>query len=172
MTLLVDTGVWLSAADADEPRHADSADLVRRHRGELIAPAPVVAETAWLIEARLGPAHEARFLRLVTAGELRVVALAIADYQRCIDLIDRYADLSLGLVDASLVAVEAWGCSPSEAAGAGSCRLSTPRRARRERPVLPRCPQPRWPRSIGRRHQGRPSWWPRQPMPATSRHDG
>ena len=42
--LLVDTGVWLSAADADEPRHADCARLLRRHRADLVTPAPVVAE--------------------------------------------------------------------------------------------------------------------------------
>jgi predicted nucleic acid-binding protein len=41
----------------------------------------------------------------VTAGELRVVDLVLADYQRCVALIERYADLRLGLVDASIVTV-------------------------------------------------------------------
>jgi uncharacterized protein len=31
--------------------------------------------------------------------------LAVADYQRCVDLIERYADLGLGLVDASVITV-------------------------------------------------------------------
>jgi hypothetical protein len=34
-----------------------------------------------------------------------VVDLAVADYQRCVELIERYADLGLGLVDTSVVTV-------------------------------------------------------------------
>ena len=105
MAVLADTGVFVSAADTDEPRHEVCAELLRRHRGELVVAAPVVAETAWFIESRLGPSAEADFWRLVTSGELRVVDLGVADYQRCIALIDTYADLGLGLVDASIVAV-------------------------------------------------------------------
>jgi len=104
MAVLVDTGVFVSAADTDEPRHAACAQLLRAHRGELVVAAPVVPETAWLIESRLGPAAEVRFLRLVTSGELHVVDLTLIAYQRCIDLIEAYADMGLGLVDASLVA--------------------------------------------------------------------
>ena len=105
MAVLVDTGVLVSAADTDEPRHAACAGLLREHQSELVVPAPVVPETAWLVESRLGPAAEVRFLRLVTAGALHVVDLSVADYERCIDLIERYADLGLGLVDASIVAI-------------------------------------------------------------------
>jgi predicted nucleic acid-binding protein len=105
VAILVDTGVFVSAADADEPRHHACAELLERHRGELAVAGPVVPETAWLLEARLGPAAEVRFLRLITTGQLDVVDLALADYQRCIELIERYADLGLGLVDASVVAI-------------------------------------------------------------------
>jgi hypothetical protein len=35
-------------------------------------PPRVVAETAWMIESRLGPAAEARFLGLVIEGHLQV----------------------------------------------------------------------------------------------------
>jgi uncharacterized protein len=105
MAVLVDTGVFVSAADADEPRHHQCAQMLDEHRGELVVAAPVVPETAWLLEARLGPSAEVRFLRLVTAGELRVIDLVLADYQRCVTLIERYVDLRLGLVDASIVTV-------------------------------------------------------------------
>lgn len=103
--LLVDTGVLFAAADADEPRHRDCADLLRSRRAELVVVAPVVAESAWLIEDRLGPGAEARFLRLVARGDLRVLDLTVSDYERCIELVEQYADLGLGFVDASIVAV-------------------------------------------------------------------
>jgi predicted nucleic acid-binding protein len=41
----------------------------------------------------------------VARGELTVVDLKRDDNARCADLINRYADLGLGLVDASIVAV-------------------------------------------------------------------
>ena len=105
MAVVVDTNVFISAADTDEPRHDQCARLLDRRRGELVVPAPVVPETAWLLEARLGPSAEVRFLRLVTTRKIRVVDLTLADYERCVTLIEQYADLGLGLVDASIVTV-------------------------------------------------------------------
>lgn len=104
MSVVVDTGVFVSAADTDEPRHVDCASVLTSHSGQLVTSAAVVAETAWLIEDRLGPAAEARFLTMVI-NHVRVVDLTKAAYQRCIELIDRYADMGLGLVDASIVAI-------------------------------------------------------------------
>jgi hypothetical protein len=71
----------------------------------MVMSAPVVAETSWMIESRLGPQAEARFLRLVTSGEIEVIDLTVADYLRCVELIETYADLGLGLVDASVVTI-------------------------------------------------------------------
>ncbi|MGK2886694.1 MAG: type II toxin-antitoxin system VapC family toxin [Rhodococcus sp. (in: high G+C Gram-positive bacteria)] len=102
--LLVDTGIFVSAADRDEPRHAACADLLRGH-GDLAVTASVIPEAAWMIERRLGPAAEARFLTLVTSDRFDLVDLISDDYQHVIGLIERYADLSLGFVDASLVTV-------------------------------------------------------------------
>jgi predicted nucleic acid-binding protein len=105
VTILVDTGVFLAAADADDDDHERCSRLLRDRRGELTVPAPVIPETAWQIERNLGPASEAGFLRLITSGEIRVVDLTIADYGRCAELIETYADMGLGLVDASVVTV-------------------------------------------------------------------
>lgn len=65
----------------------------------------MIPEAAWLIEARLGPAAEARFLTLVTSPRCEIVDLTSADYERTIELINTYIDLGLGFVDASVIAV-------------------------------------------------------------------
>jgi predicted nucleic acid-binding protein len=103
--IVVDTGIAYGAADRDDPDHAACADVLRSHAGELVIPTPVVVEASWLIADRLGPAAEVGFLRSVAAGELRRVDLDEADWERVVELVDRYADLNLGLVDASIVAV-------------------------------------------------------------------
>ena len=52
-----------------------------------------------------GVPAEAAFLRLVTTGDVQVVDFSMDDYERCIALVEQYADLGLGFVDASIVAV-------------------------------------------------------------------
>lgn len=103
--LPLDTNVIIAAADTDEPHHPACAELLRRHRGELVVPTPVVVESSWLIEDRLGPGAEAKFLRSVTSGVLRRLDLTEDDWERVTTLVETYADLGLGLVDASVIAV-------------------------------------------------------------------
>ena len=67
--------------------------------------APVIPECAWQVERNVGPATEAAFLRHMASGQFKVVELRAADYERCAELIDTYADLGLGVVGASVVTV-------------------------------------------------------------------
>ena len=104
--IIVDTGVILAVADGSDADHDRSDDLLGGYPGrELLVPATVIVESSWLIEDRLGPAAEAAFLRSFPAGELTRVDLVDPDWQRAVELIETYADLGLGLVDASIVAV-------------------------------------------------------------------
>lgn len=103
--LLVDTNVWLSAADQRSQRHRDSVALLTAHEHELAAPAPVIAESAWLILDRLGTTAHNRFLALVGSREIEPIDLTESDWQRIGELCRQYDDLRLDAVDASLVAV-------------------------------------------------------------------
>lgn len=105
MSLIVDTGVLLAAADEDDADHDACASLLLERRGELKVPAPVVPECAWQIETHLGPLAEASFIGLIITGELEVIDLTLTDYRRCGELIEAYADLGLGFVDASVVTI-------------------------------------------------------------------
>jgi predicted nucleic acid-binding protein len=103
--LLVDTNVFLAAADRRSARHEDCASLLRANRHELATTVPVVAESSWLILDRLGTRPQAEFVRTVSSGGLEAVELTTPDWQRCVELIEGYADLRLDLMDASLIAV-------------------------------------------------------------------
>jgi uncharacterized protein len=102
--LLVDTNVLLAAVDVSTPEHRRCAALLD-DRTDLIIVTTVATETAWMIESRLGPRAEFVFVSSIAAGELTVVELTQADWLRSAQLIEIYADLGLGLVDASVVAV-------------------------------------------------------------------
>lgn len=104
--VVVDTGVVLAAADADDAWHGRAAEVLQvRDAHRLVLPAPVATEAAWLIGSRLGPSTEAAFVASIAAGEFTLVDLTATDWVRCAELIARYADLGLGLVDAAVVAV-------------------------------------------------------------------
>jgi uncharacterized protein len=103
--LLVDTNIWVAAQDATDP-HTDSCQhLLRERMGQLAAPVTVITETCWFLEDRHGPAAEARFLRMLNIGVLTPIDLLQEDWARTLELVETYATLGLGTVDASLIAV-------------------------------------------------------------------
>lgn len=104
--IVVDTGVLYAVADAADADH-DAADslLTSYDPAEFVVPVPVVVESSWLIESRLGPAAEAGFLDSVVSGELRTAELTTGDWSRVAELVAIYADMRLGIVDASVVAI-------------------------------------------------------------------
>ncbi len=68
-------------------------------------PAPVIVEVCWLLARRMSPQIEAAFLVSLRHGDPRVEPLGPGDYQRAAELVETDADLDLGFVDASVVAV-------------------------------------------------------------------
>lgn len=78
---------------------------MREHVGQLLTTVPVLIETGWSVESRLGAAAEVRLYRMVTTRELEIEPLDDTDWVRIAELTEKYADFPLGGVDASLVAV-------------------------------------------------------------------
>lgn len=103
--MLIDTNIWLAAADRRSDRHGECAQVVRAYESNLASPVPVIAETSWLLLDRLGPSAHLGFLRMVTAGRLQALEQGDEDWRRCTELVERYADLRLDLMDASLIAL-------------------------------------------------------------------
>lgn len=68
-------------------------------------PVLVVTEVAYLLATRLGPEAEVKFLGDLAGGSLTPVDVEPADWLRIAELVAKYADLPLGTVDASVVAV-------------------------------------------------------------------
>jgi predicted nucleic acid-binding protein len=103
--VIVDTGVFVAAANGDEPRHNACAELLQTAAGHLVVPAMVVAEATYMIEQAKGPTAEAAFIRSLRSSRYRIEAPTDADLQRIAELIETYADLPLGGTDASVIAL-------------------------------------------------------------------
>jgi len=102
--LLVDTNIWLAAADRSSRHHQPCAQLLISHAHELASTVPVIAETSWLLLDRNGPASQHQFLNTIATGHVAVIDLTPADWERVTELVDTYADLSLDIIDASTIA--------------------------------------------------------------------
>ena len=103
--IVCDTGPLYAAADRSDAHHAQCAELLSRLSRPIVVPISVVIETSYLIERRLGPAAEAGFLTALAGRDFRVEQLSCEDLQRMAELVHQYADLPLGMVDASVVTV-------------------------------------------------------------------
>lgn len=105
MALILDTGPLLAAIDAADPDHQACAGLLTEASEDLVVPALVLAELDYWCGRRLGPRAWLTFLDDVIAGAFRVESPSRADLARCRELQHEYADLDLGVVDASVIAL-------------------------------------------------------------------
>ena len=105
MALICDTGPLLAALDAADPDHERCARLLTDADEDLVVPALVLAELDYWCGRRLPPEAWLIFLDDLLAGVYRVEPPIRADLARCRELQARYADLGLGVVDASVLAL-------------------------------------------------------------------
>jgi uncharacterized protein len=79
--------------------------MFRAARRPCLVPQPVIAEVCYLLERERGSQVEAAFLRSFGRREMTLAPLAIEDTDRMAELVRIYASLSLGGVDAAVIAV-------------------------------------------------------------------
>ena len=102
MALIVDTGPLVAMLDASDPDHRQCADLLHGSAEPRVVPVCVLVE----VECLLRPWPDA-FPALLTdfeTGALELVDLPARWLLRAGELIARYRELSLGLVDATVIA--------------------------------------------------------------------
>lgn len=105
--IIVDTGVLYALADHTDAHHRACTDWLRTTREELTVPSLVITEAAYLIGTRGGATAEALFLEaLVPGGRFQIAELDPAtDLPRMAALVRKYANLPLGTVDATVIAI-------------------------------------------------------------------
>lgn len=105
MALILDTGVVLALANRDDRLHQPCADLVRAAREPLLLPAPTLVEIDYWFRKRLGYTAWRQFVADVERGSYLVEPTTAVDLVRAAELEEQYANLELGFVDASVIAL-------------------------------------------------------------------
>jgi predicted nucleic acid-binding protein len=102
LALIVDTGPLVAMVDATDPDHKRCAELLQRSAERRVVPVCVLVEVEYLL--RPWPKGFAALLADFEAGALELLDLPTRWLSRAGELLDRYRDLPLGLVDATVVA--------------------------------------------------------------------
>jgi uncharacterized protein len=105
VALICDTGPLYAAMDVADQDHDACSRLLESTNEPVLVPSPVVVELDWLAGHRLGTDAFLRFLADAEDGRLEFVDLQAQDLARVRELLDRYRDLSLGFVDAAVLAI-------------------------------------------------------------------
>lgn len=103
MTLVLDTSGLLAAIDGDQRSHESVRDAVQSAEGPLVISPFVLAELDYLLRTRVGFGAEMVLLNEVERRVYRLEAFSARDVAEARAVIERYADLGLGLADASNV---------------------------------------------------------------------
>jgi uncharacterized protein len=105
--VIVDTSALLAFFDTDEPDHAAVAVVLDTATEPLVVSPYVLAELDYLVASRLGVSAELAVLRELAGGAWDLAALGTEDLAQARAVIERYADQSIGLADASIVILAA-----------------------------------------------------------------
>jgi predicted nucleic acid-binding protein len=101
--VIVDTSALLAFFDANEPLHAAVTDVLTSARELLVISPYVLAEVDYLVATRHGSAAELAVLGELTGGAWELASLDLANVHEARAVIEDYADLEIGLADASMV---------------------------------------------------------------------
>ena len=101
--IILDTSGLLSAIDGSQTHHHAAAAALRQAEAPLLLSPFVLAELDYLLATRVSRHAEQALLGQVAEGIYRLESFSRDDVARANEILDRYADLDLGLADASLI---------------------------------------------------------------------
>ena len=101
--VVLDTSVLVAFLDAEDQWNVPVTQALRPHAGALVIPVAILSEVAHFIERDLGQQALRVFVDDIVTGAYGIDC-GQQDWPRILELVDRYADLGLGLADAAVIA--------------------------------------------------------------------
>jgi predicted nucleic acid-binding protein len=105
--IILDTGGLYAYLDYDDAEHGRVRGVVDADPGPFILSPFVLAEADYLVQTRMGVDKECLLLDQVDAGVYTLVTFGDEDVAQAAGLVRQYADLGIGLTDASVAVVAA-----------------------------------------------------------------
>lgn len=101
--VVLDTSALFAALDRGQAHHESVLAALRPYAGTFVLPVTTLAEIAHFIERDLGSRVTSAFVRDIVRGAYELDC-GLNDWPRIQALVDRYADMPLGVADAAVIA--------------------------------------------------------------------
>jgi len=101
--IILDTSGLLAAIDASQTHHRAAAAALKQAEAPRLLSPFVLAELDYLLATRVSRTAEQALLGQVADGVYQLESFDVGDIARANEIMDQYADLDLGLADASLI---------------------------------------------------------------------
>ncbi len=101
--IIADTSGLYAIFNRRQPEHQATRAAVERDGGPLLLSPLVLAELDYFILARLGPQAEQKVLAELRSPAYRLASFTDDDFRLASEVAVKYADMQLGLTDASIV---------------------------------------------------------------------
>jgi len=101
-SVLVDTNAILALLNTRDPNHLAAKRVLPL---SFILPSLVLTGVDYLANTRLGANVARAFQKAVIRGDFELIHNAGADFTRALEIQEQYSDLTLGLVDSSIMAI-------------------------------------------------------------------
>lgn len=101
--IIADTCLLLAFFKSDDADHAAARTVMAAHRGEVIVSPLVVAELGYLVQRHLGVQAEIDVMTELAEGDYDIPLVSGPDLAACGQVLQDYADLAIGITDATLV---------------------------------------------------------------------
>lgn len=105
--IVADTGALYALVDRAEPAHEQVTAFLTDDTEGLVTTPLVLAELDHLLGVRLGESIRGRVMRRLAAGAVDLSRFDAIAFTRAVRVADEYADMRLGLTDASLMVAAA-----------------------------------------------------------------
>ena len=102
-SIIADTGFWYALLNQDDHYHDKATNALKQLNCTLICTWPVITETSYFLQSRMGQKEVCEFLASYNEGLYEIYNLTRDQMQRIVKLMHKYTDLPMDLADASLV---------------------------------------------------------------------
>lgn len=99
--LIADTSGIIAFLDRDDYYHSSVVDVIKKH--QIYIPVTVLPEVDYLATKYLGERVARTFLEDLADGYFKYLPIDLNDINKTTKIMERYKDLPLGFVDASLI---------------------------------------------------------------------
>lgn len=102
---IFDTGFLYAYFDKNDAHHKACDEIFLRESLNALLPDVVLPELSYLVLQRLNVKKLTEFLRSVVRGDFEIVRTTEADLERAAEILEKYDDNNIDLVDACVVAI-------------------------------------------------------------------